>query len=206
MAVFSGSRPRRFARLLPVPLAGYAARDLFASATHGMSAMSGLVSRSGFGALWIVFAVALGSALLLREMGRGLPARVPRPRWSGRFFGLWLLCSGVSMVCFSCEELWRVCANLGTHGGLVPIVSTGGWSSIAASLVVGLLAATSLRCAGWAVRSVIGWLRPRLAAVAGAPTCDIRAALRELQRLAPVADGWSSRGPPLRTALAVNLS
>ena len=144
--------------------------------------------------------------LLLREMGRGLPARTPRPQWSARFVGLWVLCSAISMACISCEELWRGSTSLGVHSGLVQIASAGGWSSIPAAVFVGLFLAASLRYARWAARAVADWLRPHLAGVSASTTGVIRSALAQQPQLAPVADGWSSRGTPLRVSVAANLS
>ncbi len=204
--VLSGSRLRYFARSLPVLLAAYELRYLFASAGHDASAIGGLVSRSDLGGLALFLMLALVAAVLLREMGRGLYAQVPRPRWSAGFVGVWLLGSAVLMVCFAGEELWHGSVASGTHASFLQIVGIGGWSSLPSVLFVGFLAAVSLRCARWAFRAAAGWLRTRLARDLSPPLRIVRLTSPALPRLAPVADGWSSRGPPLHVAVAVSVS
>jgi hypothetical protein len=150
--------------------------------------------------------LALGATMLLCEMGYGLRAQTPRPRWSTEFSRSWLLCSAALMICFSCQELVRGSAVSGGHLGLLQVVSAGGWSSLASAVFVGFLAAASLRCAGWALRAAAGWLRPRLAAGSDPPPRVIRPTSPMRLQLASVADGWSSRGPPLHAAVAASVS
>jgi hypothetical protein len=203
VAVLSGSRLRYFARLLPVPVASYESRYLFGSMGHGISA---LVASPDVGALVVVAPLTLLAAVLLREVGRGLTAQIPRPRWSGRFVGLWLLCSVTLAACFSCVALWRGSAAAGPHVGLVQAAGGAGWPSILSALLVGFLVAVSLRSRRWILRAVADWLNPRLIALAGPSHSALGSTLAVRPRLASVGNGWSSRGPPLQAAVAVSIS
>jgi hypothetical protein len=131
---------------------------------------------------------------------------MPRPRWSGRFILLWSLSAAAVVVCFSLEELWRDSTLAGAHMGLGRLLSGGGWSSILSALLVGFLIAISLRSARWVLRAATGWLEPQLAALAGPPLTALHSTLWSVARLTSLADGWSSRGPPLHQSVAASVS
>jgi len=203
--VFSRSRIGWSARLVPVALAGYESRYLLGSMGRDVSALHGLVARSDLIGLAVAIVLGLGAAVLLREMSRGLAARIPRPRSSPRLVGLWLLCSAVLMLCFSCVELLHGAGVVGRQPDLTQVLGAGGWSSIPAALLVGFLVAAWLSCARWALRAVADWCRPRGAPLLGTSADHAHVARQSLLRLGPVADGWSSRGPPLHAPVAVGV-
>lgn len=204
--VLSANRRRHLSRLLPVLLGAYESRYLFGLLGHDLPAVRGLISRSDLGGLTAFVLLALGAVVLLGEMGRGLRAQTPRLRWSAELLGPWLLCSAALMVCFSCQELGHGSAMAGEHRDLLQIVSAGGWSSLASALFIGFLVAASFRYARWALRAVAGWLSPRLAAAPDALSRAFRPTSPALPQLDSVAGGWSSRGPPLHSAVAVSVS
>jgi hypothetical protein len=206
LTVSSGSSLRSFARLLPVPFATYELRDLLGSAGHAASAAPGLVSRSDAGSLLVIALLTLLAAALLRETARGLPARTPRPQWSRGFVGLWMLCAAALAVGLSCEHLLRGSGVAGAHVDVIRIASGASWSSALSALLIGFLAALSLRSVRWVMRAVTGRLGPRLAARVGPPVSALHSASSSLSGLAPVVDGWSSRGPPLFAAVAARVS
>jgi hypothetical protein len=189
-----------------VLLAAYESRYLFGYLSHGLPAVRGLVPRADLGVLATLAVMALGAAVLLREMGRGSRTHAPHPRWSAELLGLWLLCSAALLACFCCEQLGRGSAVAGEHVGLLRMLSAGGWPSVASALFVGFQVAASLECARWALRAVARWLRPPLAAAVASPASIIRPASPAPLRLASIANGWCSRGPPRRIAVAVGLS
>jgi hypothetical protein len=150
---------------------------------------------------WLAVLLGLIAVLLLREMWRGAPAQVPRPRWSAGFVGLWVLCSGAVMACFFCEYLWRGYAVAGHAAGVLQAMGAADGNSLIAALLVGFVVAASVSCARWAFCALAGWCRTPVAAAVRGPAGVTRAELPVLPRQAPVADGWSSRGPPLMAAV-----
>jgi len=191
----------RAAGVVPAVLAGFEFRDLLALSGHVGAVASAAMRNSNLGCLIVL---ALVAAVLLRELGRGLPAQAPRPRWSAGFVGRWLLCSAAVLSCFACDGVWRGYAHVGHRVVVVQVLGAGGWNSVLAALFVGFLAAVSVRCARWMLRAVGIWRGAPPAALVGLPGGLIRVVSPVLARQAPVADGWSSRGPPLAAAVTFN--
>jgi len=80
----------RCARVAAALVALLALRALVSGSEHA--------TRLHIAAPWILIVVALGAGVMLREAGRGLVLRLPRPRWSARFAGTWAGSSGLLLT------------------------------------------------------------------------------------------------------------
>jgi hypothetical protein len=167
----------RGARVIAALIATLAAWSLMRSA--------GDVTRLHVSTPWIVIGAAFVTAALLREIGRGLPAALPRPRWSTGLVAAWAACSGLLFVALSV---------LSTGGG--PLGS-GAWSAVAVAVCLGLLLATSLQGARWVLRELVR-LHARPPGRQRAPSLPSSPAIAMAAPVAaPLLAGWSDRGPPL---------
>jgi hypothetical protein len=86
----------------------------------------------------------------------------------------------------------------GHPAGLLGIFGYGGWWSIPAAVAVGLGLAAIFRGARWALDKVAQRCAGERARPARRPLKPCRPRAVTLLRLAPLADGWSGRGPPRR--------
>jgi hypothetical protein len=189
----------RVLRFLPAVLAAYEFRYLivhlaaFGTAFHG--------GRSGSATLWATALVAVGAGSFLRESGRGLASRLPRPTWSLRFAGSWMLCSAVVAGLLAAAGLFHLVSATGHPQPFVNSVMAGAWSAVPTVMLVGLLLAGSLCGARWLLVKLV---RPRKRA------CEFRAPPPVLRLVgadqrpaaAPLRAGWSDRGPPAGAPLA----
>ncbi len=145
---------------------------------------------------WIVLLVAVAVGAFLGAFGRALGGRCSLPRYTLSFAALWLVCALCLVAIYITQEFLEGLFASGHPGGLVGIFGYGGWWSIPASLAVGLVLASAFLGARWVLREVAA----RASRFVGAhshrvvPVRVPRAVL--LPRLAPLADGWSGRGPP----------
>jgi len=146
---------------------------------------------------WIVLLIAVSAGILLRALGRALTGRGSLPRHTLSFIALWLLYAACLVAIYSCQEFLEGMFATGHPTGLVGIFGYGGWWSIPAALAVGLVLAAMFHGFQWVLRQVGERARP-LELVR--PSLIVRVPRRVLiPRLAPLANGWSDRGPPLRT-------
>lgn len=145
---------------------------------------------------WLVLALAIGIGGFLRAVGRAMAGQRSLPRYAISLTGLWLLCSLALVLIFACQELLEGIFATGHPAGMMGIFGYGGWWAILAAVCVGLVLAAVFHGARWALEEVarrsvrtepVGTRRP----VAGARPVDILG-----PRLAPLATGWSGRGPP----------
>jgi hypothetical protein len=132
----------------------------------------------------------------LRALGRALGGHCSLPRYTLSFSALWLVCTACLVAIYGTQEFLEGLFATGHPGGVIGIFGYGGWWSVPAALAVALVLTAVFHGARWVLREVaerrgrqIVTARVR-AVVAGAP----RDAL--LPRLAPLAEGWSGRGPP----------
>ena len=145
---------------------------------------------------WIVLLIAISAGVFLRALGRALGGRCSLPRSTLSFAALWLVCAACLVAIYVCQEFLEGLFATGHPGGLVGIFGYGGWWSVPAALAVGLVLAGVFHGARWVLHEVAQWRRapagapPRWPPVARAPRVSV------LPRLAPLADGWSDRGPP----------
>jgi hypothetical protein len=97
---------------------------------------------------------------------------------------------------YSAQEFLEGMFATGHPAGLVGIFGYGGWWSIPAALAVGLVLAAMFHGFQWVLRQVGHRAGPpeiaRPSLMVGVPRRVL------IPRLAPLANGWSDRGPPRR--------
>lgn len=143
---------------------------------------------------WIVLLIAVSAGILLRALGRAFGGRASVPRDTLSFTALWLLCSASLVAIYGSQEFLEGLFATGHPAGLVGIFGYGGWWAVPAALAVGLVLAAIFHGFQWALRQV-GERQPRLGSVRRSFVVAVPRAV-PVPRLAPLADGWSDRGPP----------
>jgi hypothetical protein len=146
---------------------------------------------------WIVLLIGLSVGAFLLAFGRALGGRCSVPRYTLSFAALWLICAACLVGIYMTQEFLEGLFATGHPGGLVGIFGYGGWWSIPAALAVGLVLAAAFHGARRVLRTVADRWAERVTT-----TRRRRAVLRVrhevmLPALAPLADGWSGRGPPM---------
>lgn len=197
--------PQRDGRLRGVavaalmPAAAFAVHQLrYWLAFHGMAAAT--LQRQGHVYLhslapWIVLLLALSGGAFLRALGRALGGERSLARHGLSFLILWLLSAALLVLIYAGQELLEALFATGHPAGLAGVFGYGGWWAIPAALCVGLVLAAAFHGARWALRMAAAHAsltprRPR-----GTLRAHPRAAPLRLAP-APVAAGWSDRGPP----------
>ncbi len=145
---------------------------------------------------WLVLALSLVIGGFLRALGRAFSGQRSAARYTMSFVGLWLVCAAALVAIYFSQESLEGLFATGHPGGLAGIFGYGGWWSVPAAVCVGLVLAAAFHGARWVLdevaerraRTVPARARPRV--VMPRPR-DVR-----LPRLAPLAGGWSDRGPP----------
>ena len=145
---------------------------------------------------WIVLLIALACGAFLVALGRALGGSVSLPRYAVSFCSLWLICAACLVVVYVTQELVEGVLLTGHPAGVAGVFGYGGWWSIPAAVAVGLVLAAAFHGARRVLQAVAEHrARPR-PAVARAPFV-VRLQLQILPPApAPLADGWSGRGPP----------
>jgi hypothetical protein len=145
---------------------------------------------------WIVLLIGLSLGTFLLALGRALGGRCTVPRYTLSFAALWLLCAACLVAVYTTQEFLEGLLATGHPGGIAGIFGYGGWWSIPAALAVGLILAAAFHGARRVLHAVAEQCAPRVA-VARRPRA-LRRPGRDALRpaLAPIADGWSGRGPP----------
>lgn len=144
---------------------------------------------------WIVLLIGLAVGAFLRRLGRALGGEASLQR-SLSFGGLWMVCACSLVAIYVVQEFLEGLFATGHPTGLAGIFGYGGWWSIPASLYVGFLLAALFLGARRVLTELAARCR-RFAPLparraAGAPgPCEVL-----VPRLAPLAGGWSGRGPP----------
>jgi hypothetical protein len=145
---------------------------------------------------WIVLLLAISAGVFLRLLGRALAGRSSLPRHTLSFAALWLVCAACLVAIYVCQEFLEGLFATGHPAGLLGIFGYGGWWSVPAALAVGLVLAAVFHGARWVLREVAH----RHRRLARSPRRRVSAARvprgSVMPRLAPLADGWSDRGPP----------
>jgi hypothetical protein len=151
---------------------------------------------------WIVLLLGLAAGSLLWAFGRALAGhRVVTNRSStdqaSAFLKLWLVCSLCLLAIYTCQELLEGWFAAGHAAGFYGVFGMGGWWAIPASAGVGLVLAALLH----SVPAVLDELAARhdLSSSCIPAATPVVASQRPawVASLAPVAAGWSDRGPPL---------
>jgi hypothetical protein len=198
--VHRGLAIRRFAPAALMPAGAFAVHQLRYWLAYGPRAAIEL-QRQGHSYLhsvapWIVLLLALAVGTFLVALGRACGGRSSLPRYTLSFAALWLLCSAFLVAFYIVQELLEGLVAIGHPGGWIGIFGYGGWWSIPAALGVGLILAAAFH----GVRLVLHAVAERRVRLLGAALrrpmalrsrCDVL-----LPALAPLADGWSGRGPP----------
>lgn len=145
---------------------------------------------------WLVALLALVLGGFLRAVGRAFAGQTSAPRFTVSLTGLWLICSGCLVAIFACQEFLEGMFVTGHPAGLAGIFGYGGWWSIPVALCIGLVLAAVFHGARWTLEE-IARRHARIAPLPSGPmlvTPDSRDVA--IVRLAPLARGWSGRGPP----------
>ncbi|HUO72308.1 MAG TPA: hypothetical protein VMU39_16180 [Solirubrobacteraceae bacterium] len=147
---------------------------------------------------WVVLLLALVAGGFLRGLGRALAGQRSLPRYTLSLAGLWLVCSVALVAIYVCQEFLEGLFATGHPAGLAGIFGFGGWWSIPVAVCVGLVLAAWFHGARWVLDAVArrrgGGALPRLPVriVSARRPSDVL-----VPALAPLADGWSGRGPPV---------
>jgi hypothetical protein len=145
---------------------------------------------------WIVLLIALAVGAFLRAFGRALGGRCSLPRYTLSFAALWILCAACLMAIYVCQEFLEGLLLTGHPAGLVGIFGYGGWWSVPAAFGVGLILATTFHGARWVLRETARRRARRPLPRTDAPRIARPPRALLLPRPAPLAGGWSGRGPP----------
>jgi hypothetical protein len=144
---------------------------------------------------WIVLLLGVSAGMFLRAVGRALRGCCTLPRYTVSFAGLWLLCAACLMAIYVCQELLEGMLATGHPAGMAGVFAAGGWWSVPAALAVGLVLAAVFHGARWVLHEIArrqsrrGENEGRAFAMRVPPSPP-------LPRPAPLAAGWSGRGPP----------
>ena len=197
-----GRRPRMagMGSVALLPAAAFAVHQLRFLFAFGSGAGAEL-QRTGHSYLhslvpWIVLLVALTVGGFLRAAGRALAGQRSLPRYALSLTGLWALCAVALIAIYVAQEFLEGLFATGHPAGLAGIFAYGGWWSIPAAILVGLVLATLFHGARWVLDEVAkrraGQLfRSRRRAAAIPRPHDVL-----LFPLPPLVGGWSGRGPP----------
>jgi hypothetical protein len=144
---------------------------------------------------WLAIGVAIAAGAFLQAVGRALGGQCSLPRYTLSFTALWMVCAGALVAIYASQELLEGVLATGHPAGLVGVFGYGGWWSVPAALAVGLVLAAAFHGARWALLEVAS--RRSTPRTRRGPTEAPRPNLFvPAPRLAPLADGWSGRGPP----------
>jgi hypothetical protein len=146
---------------------------------------------------WIVVLIALSAGIFLQALGRAFAGYCSVPRYSLSFGALWLLCAACLVAIYVSQELLEGLLATGHPAGLVGVFGYGGWWSVPAALAVGLVLAAVFHGARWVLRDVSRRFARGARARSGRTQVRVPRDVL-LPRPAPLAGGWSGRGPPPR--------
>ena len=146
---------------------------------------------------WIVLLVALVCGGFLVALGRAVAGHRSVPRFWASLLGLWLACSACLVAIFVTQEFLEGLFATGHPTGLVGIFGFGGWWSIPGGVMrrAGARGGVSRRPVGAGRgRAALGARAIQAGGARGGAPCpsDVLVA-----RLAPLAEGFSGRGPPV---------
>jgi hypothetical protein len=190
----------RLAPLTLVPAAAFAVHQLRYSLAYGSRASAELQiqghSYLHSVAPWIVVLIALWVGVFLRALGRAFGGQYSFSRLTVSFAGLWLVCAGSLVGIYAFQEFLEGLLLAGHPAGLVGIFGYGGWWAIPASGAVGLVLAAVFHGAGWVLKEVAERYCRELPPTQHRPTTTPLPRAVLVPAPAPLADGWSGRGPP----------
>jgi hypothetical protein len=204
LIVVRGDRGSVVPGLAPVallPPAAFAVHELRYLLAFG-SAAGVELQRTGHSYLhsvvpWLVLVLALVGGGFLRALGGAFSGQRSVARYSMSFAGLWLACSACLVAIYVSQEFLEGLFATGHPAGLAGIFGYGGWWSVPAAVCVGLVLAAVFHGARWVLDEVA---ERRARPVAACPRCVVLVRRPRdvlVPRLAPLAGGWSGRGPPV---------
>ncbi len=145
---------------------------------------------------WIVLVVALVVGGFLYALGRAFSGHTSLSRFTLSFSALWLACTVALVAIYCCQEFLEGLFATGHPAGLVGIFGFGGWWAIPAAACVGLVLAAVFHGARWVLEEVAQRFHLAGRRRRRRPERMLRPLTVALPSLAPLADGWSGRGPP----------
>jgi hypothetical protein len=145
---------------------------------------------------WLLLLVGAAVGGFLWAAGRAVAGQRSVPRYVVSLGALWLLCTACLIGIYVTQELAEGVFATGHPAGLAGVFGYGGWWSIPAAVCVGLVLAAIFHGARWLLDEVAERSAGPLRCVRRARTRTARPRNAVLPRLAPLADGWSGRGPP----------
>lgn len=198
-------RPRRraigvLARSSLVPAGAFAVHQLRFMLAFG-GGTSAQLARSGHSYLhslapWIIAFLGVAVGCFLWAFGRAFAGHRSASRFTLSLVALWLLCTACLLSIYVAQEALEGVFATGHAAGWVGIFGYGGWWAIPAAACVGLVLATLLHGARWVLREVATRRARTLSAPSSPAAARPRAVSLSAPRLAPLALGWSGRGPP----------
>jgi hypothetical protein len=191
---------RGFAQVALLPPAAFAVHQLRFVLAFGGGAGSEL-QRTGHSYLhslvpWIVLLIALAVGGFLRALGRAFAAQTSLPQYTLSLTGLWFACSVCLLAIYVSQEFLEGLFATGHPAGWAGIFGYGGWWSIPAAVCIGLVLAAVLHGARWVLREVAERRSRTVRVWAQAASLASAPRATRVLRLAPLAGGWSGRGPP----------
>ncbi len=145
---------------------------------------------------WIILLLAVAAGTFMRGLGRAFAGERSPVRYSLSFVALWLVCSACLVAIYVCQELLEGAFAAGHPIGLAGAFGWGGWWAVPAALCVGLVLAALFHGARWVLEEVAARRRGGRSRAGFLPNAP-RPRQIFLPILAPLADGWSGRGPPV---------
>ena len=188
------------ARIALLPAAALAVHQLRYLLAYGSAAGIEL-QRQGHSYLhsavpWIILVVALVVGGFLRALGRAFSGQTSLSRFSLSFTALWLVCTVALVAIYGCQEFLEGLFATGHPAGLVGIFGFGGWWAIPAAACIGLALAAIFHGARWVLEEVAQRFHRARRRTRRRPQRSRRPPAVSTPRLAPLAYGWSGRGPP----------
>lgn len=149
---------------------------------------------------WLVALIALWSGVWLRRLGRACSGHVSPAGFALSFAGLWLTSAATLVAIFAGQELLEGALATGHAPGLVGVFGYGGWWAIPVAGCLGLMLAAVFHGARWVTERVAARARGHCAHASAAQRSARPVPARQAGSRAPLASGWSDRGPPLLSA------
>jgi len=192
---------KRLAPLSLMPAAAFAVHQLRYWLAFGGRAGSQLQAQGHHYlhsvAPWIALLLAITAGVFVRALGRAARGYRSLPSYTISFAGLWIVCSACLVGIYGSQEFLEGLFATGHPGGLVGIFGYGGWWSVPAAMAVALVLTAVFHGARWTLEQ----LARRYGAPVPVPARRVAPArcrhTLPAPRLAPLAGGWSGRGPPV---------
>jgi hypothetical protein len=159
------------------------------------------LARQGHGYLhslapWIVLLIGVAVGGFLWALGRAMVGQRSVSRYTLSLAALWAVCSLCLLSIYVTQEFLEGLFATGHPAGLAGIFGYGGCWSIPAAVCVGLVLAAIFHGARWVLDEVAQQSSSPLDGRSRRTMAPPRPRDALVPRLAPLAEGWSGRGPP----------